>query len=307
MRVYFGILILLFFPLASYGCLGARPLGLGGAYIASCAGDAHAAYWNPAGFAYLKSPQFTSMITSNNRLYINYQQWLVFAIPLPKNAGIGLSYIYDKKPIGSPIITKDGIRILLDKKSWYTFSFGKYKKENFAVGINLRYVKHEFVEAILPFPLSGKSVVYGKPEETTSFEVDVGIFLKISQKLNLGFLIQDINEPEAKFAEEYIIRYPTNIRCGIAYNLDNSATLMVDLYDLTWEDIYSSHSRSPSSTELRIGLEKRLSPELTIYFGSYGKHFYTLGLGYKFKYLIFDWSILTTENTGTHLFSVTIK
>ena len=65
-------------------CLGARPLTMGGAFVA-VSDDAHAGYWNPAGLALLSEQnhpyQLTGMYTLNNRDFINYQEWLAYGQP----------------------------------------------------------------------------------------------------------------------------------------------------------------------------------------------------------------------------------
>ncbi|MBI4778715.1 hypothetical protein HY792_07350, partial [Candidatus Desantisbacteria bacterium] len=55
-------------------CLGARPLSMGGAFVA-VADDIHSCYWNPAGMGNLQGTELTYMQTLNNKAAINYQNW----------------------------------------------------------------------------------------------------------------------------------------------------------------------------------------------------------------------------------------
>lgn len=69
--------------------IGARPLAMGGAYVAVAEGN-EASWWNPAGLSQVKNMQLGAMQTSLFGMAIPYQ-WLSAALPVDKYA-VGLSY-----------------------------------------------------------------------------------------------------------------------------------------------------------------------------------------------------------------------
>ena len=69
------LFILLFIPSLSFGCWGARPLAMGGAFT-GVGGDVHGVYWNPAGLTTVPAEQFTWTSFLTNLDSINYDDLL---------------------------------------------------------------------------------------------------------------------------------------------------------------------------------------------------------------------------------------
>ena len=71
--------------------VGARPLGMGGAFVA-LAEDGTAGYWNPAGLAFLNYPQIVLMHSERFKGEVNYD-YVSFSFPYRKNRSLGFSLI----------------------------------------------------------------------------------------------------------------------------------------------------------------------------------------------------------------------
>ncbi|MCJ7811774.1 hypothetical protein MUP95_00430, partial [bacterium] len=70
--------------------VGARPLGLGGAYVAACE-DVTSIYWNPAGLTSMKTFQIHGMHAERFSGIINWD-FVGIGIPFNKNAAMGFGF-----------------------------------------------------------------------------------------------------------------------------------------------------------------------------------------------------------------------
>lgn len=300
-------------------CLGARPLSMGGAFIA-VADDIHSCYWNPAGMGNLQKGEITWMKTLNNNALINYQDWTAFGVRMG-NAGIGISKvkainhylsIYDKT-------NGDYKYTYYSNDDWTTVSFGGWGAgmfDNTAMGVNIRKYSHA-LEKRDDFNLwkDGKDTRDGMGYEAEATGYDLGFLHKlIGDKVTLGLLIQDINEPRYEFNKDIWVcelghafeqypgaecpicrkndnrgvkiekrhlyrQHPRNIRPGIAWKPDEKTIVAMDVYYFNVKDVYAQEHQS----EVRIGAERYLTDNLCVRAGFYGKAFHTLGVGLKNK------------------------
>ena len=72
--------------------IGARPLGLGGAYTA-VANDANAIYWNPAGIPMLQRQEFTTMYSDLNGIGLT-QSYLGYVLPFTDNQAAAVDWMH---------------------------------------------------------------------------------------------------------------------------------------------------------------------------------------------------------------------
>lgn len=277
----------------SYACVGARPLGMGGAFI-SIADDVNAIYWNPAGLTQLEQKQTTYTRTMNNRDTYNYDDFFGSANP-NKNSSLAYAFGYinvdDYYPIGmtpiNTLIYKD------QTDSWFIFSLGKKISNKLSIGSNIRYMSNDItLEADGYLPSSDSDSHIG---------IDLSALYHVNKKLSLGILIQNANEPEVKFSDLSIKYKKTrNVRPSIAYKVDNSLTVAASIYDATDE------AGMDMSDRLRLGFEKELNDKFTIRAGRYGENT-TAGAGYKVGNYQFDYAFLGDDLGDTHELGITYK
>jgi hypothetical protein len=312
------LLILGFSKVTTEACLGARPLSMGGAFVA-VADDIHSCYWNPAGMGNLQGSELTYMQTLNNKAVINYQNWAAGGIKIG-SGGIGISHVkaindyFDIYDAGTGTYRYT----YYTNDDWMTFSIGGWGTgifENTAMGINIRRYSHA-LEKRDDFKLweSGKTTREGLGYEAGVNGYDIGILHKMSDKINLGLLIQDVNEPRYNFNKDVFVcnmghafeispgsecpvclkennqyvkvepyhlyrRHARNFRPGIAWRPDEDTVIAMDIYYFNVKDAYDDEMQS----EVRIGVEKWLTDKLSVRAGFYGKSMHAIGLGLRSK------------------------
>lgn len=301
--IFSMLLLLLFLTTKSFACVGARPLAMGGAFVA-VADDANAVYWNPAGLTQIEGLQGTAMYTVNNREEINYQEFLGFAQTL-KNLSIGISYIHsipDREYDEDPGVFWE--KLTHDQK-WYGFSVAKKLNENSSVGVTVRQYKEELKDEYWD-NVSG----YDKASATGNvIAIDLGYLYKIDEKVSIGLLVQDINEPKVEFKYQGVkvgeIEHLRNIRPGIAYKPDEKTTIAMDIYYFTLKDADDPEAKGQS--DVRMGIEWVANENLALRAGMYGDAFNTIGFGYKKNDFQIDYALLNGGGRGVHFVSMSWK
>jgi hypothetical protein len=230
----------------SYACVGARAMGMGGAFIA-VSDDASAAYWNPAGLTQLKVPEFTYTRTLYNRDEVNYDDFVSIATPLrvgDRNWGaVGFSFI-NSGQISPLVETTD---------RWYWLSYGVNVSDNVSLGANLR--KQNFKMELPGLGLSDRDSIIA---------ADLGLLWKLN-KFSFGVLLQNANAPEIElFGVKG--KYVRNLRAGIAFRPDNKTVIALDVYDVTGE---TNNTATDVSQDLRIGVERWFTNNFALRAGLY--------------------------------------
>lgn len=145
----------------AHACVGARALGMGGAFI-GVADDITAVYWNPAGMANLQGLVFHSTITlSPIGERMGYREFYAAGETFG-NMGAALSYIERLRESG-----------ILEK--WYVISCGATLPSSpfLSMGTNLRYESHS--------------------DGTWRVQIDLGTLWQLDAKWKAGFLYQSLN------------------------------------------------------------------------------------------------------------------
>ncbi len=120
--------------------VGARATGMGEAFVA-VANDASALYWNPAGIAEVKSPEF--IFVKTNWIADIYHAYFGFAMPIGIMGTIGGSVTYlgmpdmEVRTVYEPNGT--GERFSASDVA-VTFSYGKFFTDKFSFGVNTKLV-----------------------------------------------------------------------------------------------------------------------------------------------------------------------
>jgi hypothetical protein len=206
------LLIALFFPVAASATfndigVGARPLGLGGAFVA-LADDSNAANYNAAGLGYIdviqvgatRAQRFNGLITYNSVSGI---------IPLGRIGSIGASLGVLAED--SEIYREQAVRI----------SYGNALFKQLAIGANLKFFGTSFDEAnefVAENP-------YFAQTSSSAVSFDVGVIVKPFQSLSLGASVENLLPADMSISDAQTDSVPLNIRAGLVYSLESIAEM----------------------------------------------------------------------------------
>lgn len=210
-------LLLLLFPCALFAqreqiFLGARPLGLGEAFVA-VADDGNAAYWNAAGLPYLQRHEFNSSYAKLYGLGLE-QGYVSFTWPFFKSAALGLNWM--------------GLGFKDDElnfsRNHFALSAGVAFNKNFSLGANVKYL---MTDAKLDYNSDGQG--YNSEGQASGAGFDVGALFTLPMKkgraLRAGAMIHDVAGTRVRYEDtgkrDEIL--PQNVRMGLAYQFFESA------------------------------------------------------------------------------------
>ncbi len=198
--VLIGILTPMTFAAFNDIGVGARPLGLGGAFVA-VADDGNAANYNVAGLGYIDTVQVSATYAQQFKGLVNY------------------SYVGGVLPLASAGTLGASIGILSEKSEIYkertmTVSYGKTFSPKFAIGVNLKSFGTSFDE-------NNESVrnPYFAKTSASAVSFDVGAMAKPVAALTLGVSAENLLPANISISESGEDNVPTNIRVGLAYSL----------------------------------------------------------------------------------------
>jgi len=282
-----GILISIVFGFSSgsvnaqvnnYVMVGARPLGLGGAF-AGVASDANAIYWNPAGLPVLQRQEITTMY---GNLY-----------------GIGLknSYLGYILPVG------DNHAVGID---WMHYGFGD---DEFSYGQNMFNLAYGIrLHRMVSLGINGKFIDQDMSLDNTSrgssrgFGFNFGILFSPIENFSFGITGNDLGGTSVKYDNDISeVIYNQRFRFGVAYKPLEGLLLASDIDDRFH---FGTEYWLFDMLALRIGLQKPLK-KISDYSRSL---IYSGGLGIKYRFLQFDYAFESDpELPNTHRFSLTFS
>ena len=190
--------------------VGARPLGMGGAFVA-LADDGNAASYNPAGLGYINAAHLSLTTAQRFRGLINYN-YISGVVPLRSVGAFGAS-------IG--ILSEDSE---VYKEQIATISYGKTFLEKFALGLNLKSFSVRFDEnnESVSAHLQNNSQFFAHTS-VVDFSFDLGLMATPVTGLTLGLSAENLfpaNVSVSEAGEDFV---PQNLRFGLAYRLDTIA------------------------------------------------------------------------------------
>ncbi len=279
-------------------CVGARPLAMGGAFIA-VADDSSSTYWNPAGLATLERSEISATYTANNRDRYNYDEFLSYAAPAgPAGAALGLSVI--SEDVG----TRDGTEAYR-ASDWLVCSFAGSLSADLSIGANVRHETHARRSP-------GLAMVWG-----WRWGLDVGLLYRASDEISLGLLVQDLGLSSIHWetgSEEAVL---ANVRPAVAYRPDDRTVIALDIYDLG-AFLAPAGSGRQGASAVRAGIERLVRPNVAARLGYYGigpgVGAVTGGVGWEGRVWQVDYAYLGSGTMaghpglgGTHQIGVTLK
>jgi hypothetical protein len=243
--------------------LGARALGMGGAFVA-VADDASAPFWNAAGLATGATAGMTigwaDFRTGNQKgdpavgLARRHSYFSsIGSLPL----GLSVAQLTDTR-ITSLIGTT--ARTQTFAATQYGINVLQTVTPGLVVGTNLKLVRGKVSEAS-GTGLSAASL-FSSASETSShssfaFDLDVSVMADM-KPLKLGVTMKNLRQPEFTNAAGIATRLPRQIRAGAALTPKNGLTLALDM-DLDTVDLWDGPRRM-----IAIGGEDRLTTRLVV-------------------------------------------
>jgi hypothetical protein len=183
--------------------VGARPLGMGGAFVA-VADDCNASAYNPAGIGYARKPEvgFTHIILFSGVVNYNHAGIIV---PLGGFGGIGMSFG----------VLQEESAIYSEKT--YILTYSKRLIEALSLGANLKVLNTGYdkeSEWVKENPFFAKA-------STSGFTFDVGLLAKPVSGLSIGVMGSNLAPVDMSISGSmaYRLSVPMNLRFGLAYRL----------------------------------------------------------------------------------------
>ncbi|RKU12058.1 hypothetical protein C6501_11725 [Candidatus Poribacteria bacterium] len=187
--------------------IGARPLGLGGAFVA-LADDSNAANYNAAGLAYIEEIQIGATYAQRFNGRITYNT-IGGIVPLGRVGTLGAN-------IG--ILTEDSD---IYQEQTLRFSYGNTIFKQFGVGVNLKLLGINF-DAENEFVTENP---YFTQTSSSALSFDVGLIAKPFNSLNIGISVENLLPANMSISEANTDSVPQNIRVGIVYRLKSIAAM----------------------------------------------------------------------------------
>lgn len=212
LRCYFILLMSLFFCSPTFAAfndigVGARPLGLGGAFVA-LADDSNAANYNAAGLAYIEEIQIGATYAQRFNGLITYNT-IGGIVPLGRVGTLGAN-------IG--ILTEDSD---IYQEQTLRFSYGNTIFKQLGVGVNLKLLGVNF-DAENEFVTENP---YFTQTSSSALSFDVGLIAKPFNSLNIGISVENLLPANMSISEANTDSVPQNIRAGIVYRLESIAAM----------------------------------------------------------------------------------
>jgi hypothetical protein len=195
-------------------------------------------------------------------------------------------------PVIDPLTGKQKVRILGTFDSTdnaYFIAYGRSIKDNLKVGANLKIISRSL-----------------GTNSGTGWGLDLGGIYTLINKLNVGLVLQDLNQTPIKWDTGTTDKTPLNLKVGLAYNLldldDNSLTISSDL---------SQRIKKDHSLLYHFGAEWIIARMVSLRLG-YDDKSLTAGAGFMMEIADItasaDYAYVTNEEfNNTHRISLSIK
>ena len=293
--------------------VGARPLGLGGAYVA-LANDVSAGYWNPAGLARIDYPELMLMHAEHFGSMVNHDYGAV-AFPVGTMTSLGISLIrlgVDDIPDTRNAGVDAGGNVTFDpnqfsrvdpsRVSYFSsadwalfFTYSRRHSEDLTYGANLKIIRRELGD-----------------NSATGVGFDVGIQYSPLERLMLGANLQDVTTTLVAWNSGRNDLISPTLKAGAAYTVDALGGRFIPVMDL---DIMFENRRSastfsvgPVSVDVQGGLEYAFKDLIAVRVGYSDVQQLTLGAGLSLPKLTVDYSFAKFDATdqlgNTHRISV---
>lgn len=224
--------------------IGARPLGMGGAFVA-VADDTNAAAHNPAGLGYVESAAagFTHVRLYSGAVNYNYAG---IVLPLKTAGAFGVNW--------GRLGEEGGIY----SENSVAFSYSKMIIEPLSLGANLKMLNTSFD--------SDNIWVADNPyfanTSASGFTLDLGVLLKPVPGLSIGLVGGNLIPADISISESEEEKVPMDLRAGLAYKLSAIAAsaqqpALKEVLNTTIISVEGAmrEERETSAVKVRAGIE----------------------------------------------------
>lgn len=213
---------------------GARPIALGGAYIA-LADDTFAIFTNPAGLATLDKLSFTSMSTQ----LMECVDYKLIGASYPTNFGnFAIGYVNTTTPAGDHTYMTSGVTVeggaMYYSNSIIILSYGT-KLVDIMQSDNASFNDISLGASIKLFSQNFTGDINGSPRASGT-DLDLGAIYKYSEDISFGAVIQNATNGSMDWSTGEKERIASTIKVGVAYKpLTNVRTVLdIDLLDSSY-------------------------------------------------------------------------
>ncbi len=298
--------------------VGARALGMGGAYVAT-GGDVTYGYWNPAGLSQLNYPELAAMHSERFAGVVNYD-YLAFAMPFRQKETLAISAIrlgVDDIPISAiprddlqpdeQYQDKDGNlqvnrpyieRYVSDAEYAFYFSYAKQHSSTLSYGANAKFVRKGV----------GDNSAWG-------IGFDVGATWNPWRDLMVGANFQDITTTMLAWDTGRKELIAPTLKTGVAYPFNlpflGSRLLLAADVDTRFEGREGDATQlalGPASMDFRLGGEMTFFDIVALRLGRDDLGYFTAGAGIHLARLNIDYAFMNhTDLEATHRISLRIR
>ena len=254
------LLIVLLFPVVAAATfnnigVGARPLGLGGAFVA-LADDSNAADYNAAGLGYIDEIHLGATHAQRFNGLITYNA-LSGVIPFGRAGSIGAGF--GGLAEDSEVYSEQTLRL----------SYGNALFKQVAIGANLKLFRTSFDE-VNEFVAENP---YFVNTSSSAVSFDLGVIARPFQSLSLGASVENLLPADMSISDTQTDTVPLNIRAGLAYRLASIAEISAQgaaVSNLLKGSLVSLEVASRNSEiYIRTGMEVWLNKSIAVR-GGYG-------------------------------------
>lgn len=256
--------------------VGARALGMGGAFVA-VADDSTAPHWNPAGLGWMEEKQIGFMHTNKHGLGLKYN---FFDGILPLKNGNALALSLTRESLNDiPVIDETGtINQMTDNlEQSVMLSYGRQVNYRFSLGASIKSLSQRLYDA-----------------NARGWELDLGILYRINDQLRFGMKAADINPGSVRWSTGNQDEIPWSLSTGVAYNSKGGAFI-------TSLELGKTDKRD---TEIRVGTEYRVNHLMSFRAG--WDEGYTAGCSLSYNNWDFDYAWISRSLGDTNIISGTV-
>ncbi len=276
--------------------VGARPLGMGGAYVAT-ADDGNAVLWNASGLAQLDRHEITTMFAAlyaglEAKLYNEKADLLGYHF---------VGYVYPSL-WGSFALSWNTFQSQIYDESTLCLSYGRKLSEGIYAGLNLKRQGwsvggNEYTRLDRDIPDQGTS--------RSGLTADLSALCKATDRFSLGVSAENLLPADVGLNTEENI--PINLRGGIAYRLHNPRVELLSALDITY--------REGDGTNVHIGMESWFFDRAVASRAGWNLTSATAGFSYRISKVwaeiqidyAFIYPTAIQETYGSHRMSMTVR